>query len=352
MNKIQTSLVAALLVVMAAGCPGKVPSKPGMPGSGASSVDPNTCGNYAASDAGRKLKGFLTATVNLETAVKKTESYIKDSCLVMGKELGVADLEGNTKDTCGKVLAELKNHLKVGLNAEAKLNIDYTPAVCTVNVEAAAKASAKCEAKAEADISVRCEGTCSGTCSGGCSGTCNGKCDGTCAGSTGDGGECNGQCEGTCEGSCDAACEGSCSGGCEGHANVEASAECKAEAEVSASVDAKCTEPELDVSFDAAMVVDATKVEAAVAAIKAGLPQILMARAKVEGPLKAAFTTWAKSAKDLAGASHKLMGSFGDQGRCVAGQVTAAAGMLAGIQASLDIQVSVSVEASASAGVN
>ncbi len=354
---LKASLLVAALAVAVTGCP-KVPSKPNMPNrpGGSGTVDPNTCGNYAASDAGRKLKAFFEATVALDKAVHDSENYVRDSCAVMGKELGMTGLDGDTKTVCTNVINELKNSLQVGLKAEAHLNIDYTPAVCTVNVEAAARATAKCEAKAEADIAVKCEGTCTGTCTGGCSGTCNGKCDGTCAGgadSSGEGGgECNGQCDGTCEGSCEGSCSGSCSGGCEGHADVDASAECKAEAEVTASVEAECTEPKLEVSYDAALVVDKAKVDAAVAAIKAGLPQLLLAKAKVEGPLKAAFTTWAASARELAGSANKLAGSFGDQAMCISGQLAAAAKMIAGVQASIDVQVSVSVEASASAGVN
>lgn len=349
-----TAAAAALLLGSLAGCPG-APSKPGIPGrpGGTGMVDPNTCGNYAVSDAGRKLKAFFEATVALDKAVKDTESYVRDSCAMMGKELAMpeADLGGNTKDTCSKVIAELKNHLQVGIKAESKLNIDYQPAVCEVNVDVAAKAAAQCEAKASADVAVKCEGQCGGTCTGQCSGTCQGKCDGTCAGSTGEGGECNGQCQGTCEGSCSANCSGSCSGGCEGHAEVDASAECKADAEVRANIDAKCTEPKLDVTYEQDVVVDETKVKEAVAAIKAGLPRLLMVKAKLEGPVKAAFVTWQQSAKDLYDAKGTLMKSFGEQGMCVAGQIGAAFGMIAGIQASIDVQVEVSVDASASAGV-
>ena len=47
---------------------GSVPSTPAVPGGlgGASGeVDPNSCGNYAAVDAGMKLKAFLQATKDL-----------------------------------------------------------------------------------------------------------------------------------------------------------------------------------------------------------------------------------------------------------------------------------------------
>jgi modification target Cys-rich repeat protein len=265
----------------------------------------------------------------------------------------MSGLEGDTKTVCGKVMAELKNNIKVGVKTKSALKVDYKPAVCEVNVEAAADVAAKCEGKASADVGVKCEGKCGGTCSGECSGTCQGTCKGTCkgkAGTGGSGGKCDGQCQGTCEGSCSATCQGSCSGGCEGHADVEASAECQAKAEVSANVEAKCTEPEVKVSYEAGVVLDKSKLEAAKAAIEVGMGRLLMVQAKMTGPVKAAFKTWAQSTKDLAGASAKLARSMDDQAMCIAGQLKAAFGMLTEIEVSVDVQVEVSAEASGSVG--
>jgi hypothetical protein len=327
-----TAMTVGLLALT--GCPGKgVPSFPG----GSGKVDPNTCGNYAASDAGRKLKAFLEATVQLEVAVKNTENYLLDTCKLMAPDLGVADVSGDTKTVCTRVKDALAEHMKLGIKAESKLTLDYKPAVCEVNVQAAAEVAAQCEAKASADIAVRCEGSCQGTCSGTCEGTCEGS-----AGTGGSGGECNGQCEGQCQ--------GSCSGGCEGHAQVEADASCQAKAEVSASVEATCTEPELNVAFENEVVLDKTKLEAAVAAIKKGLPRILSVSAKVGGPIMAAFKTWAKTANQLKSAGRDLYNSLGDQALCVSGQIGAAVGMLANIQVSLEVQVEVSASVSGSAG--
>jgi hypothetical protein len=341
--------MVALLSVTA--CPGGgVPGAPGIPGSGAGKVNPNDCGQYSASEAGRKIKAFLEATVALQAAVQDTEDTAKQACQAMGKELGMAGLDGSTKDVCNKAFAELEAHIKLGVKTKADLKVNYEPAVCEVNVEAAASAAAKCEAKAEADIAVTCEGECTASCGGSCSGTCNGKCDGTCSGSTGAGGECNGQCEGTCEGSCSAGCAGSCSGGCEGHADVQASAECEAKAEVSASVEAKCTEPKLEVTYEAGVVLDKSKLEAAERAIKAGIPKLLVIGAKINGPLKAAFVTWAASAKKLKGAAADMRSALGDQFMCVSGQLAAAAGMIAQINVSIEVQVEVSASASGSVG--
>src|SRR5678815_3349272 len=124
--------------------------------------------------------------------------------------------------------------MKVAIKPNAKLNVKYKPAVCTVDVQAAAHAAAECEGKADADIAVKCDG--------GSSGKCNGKCEGTCS--------------------------GSCSGGCDGHADVDASAQCKADADVKASVDVQCTEPELDISLDAGLMIDASKAKLTINALK------------------------------------------------------------------------------------
>ena len=331
------ALGAGALISMS--CGGAVPGAGGLPGTGSGSVDPNSCGNYAVKPVGAKLKRFLEATVALEVAVKNTENYVKDSCALAGKELGMGPetLNGNTSEVCKLVINEMNEHRKVGLKAEAKLTVDYKPAVCTVDIDAAASFAAKCEAKAEADVSVRCSGTCSGTCSG--------KCDGTCSGSAGTGGS-GGQCDGQCSGRC----EGSCSGGCEGNAEVEASASCRADAEVHASVKAECTEPEVNVDFSAEAALDTSKLEALKAAFKAALPRLLKVKAQMTGPMKAAFNTWAKAGKELVKAGRTLVGSLDDQAMCVLGQLKAAVGMFAGINASIEVQVEVSASMSASAG--
>jgi modification target Cys-rich repeat protein len=353
-----TSMLAVSAIAIASGCPGGggVPKGPGgLPdrGGGKGSVDPDTCENYAAVEGGMKLRAFLEATVELNKAVLDSEAYLKETCNMMGEKLGMAKQEGDTGKVCKAVIAELQNHIKVGVKTKSALKVDYKPAVCEVNIDAAADIAAKCEGKASADVGVRCEGKCGGTCSGSCSGTCNGTCKGTCKGKAGTGGnagKCDGQCEGTCEGSCSATCQGSCSGGCEGHADVEASAECKAKADVHANVDAKCTEPEVKVSYEAGVVVDKTKIEQAKAALEVGFGRIMMVQAKMTGPVKGAFTAWAQATKDLAGVSAKLARSLDKQAMCIGGQMSAAFGMLGNIQASVDVQVSVSAEASGSVG--
>lgn len=303
---------------------------PGVPGAGGSKVDPNSCGNYAVTDAGRKLHAFLEATAQLEKTAVETEQVVKTSCVLMGNELRMspADLSGATNDVCARVITTIQNNLKVGLKADAKLKVAYKPAVCRVDVEAAARAAAACEGKADADIGATCSGTCHGTCSGTCAGA---------AGTGGSGGQCDGQCQGTCKGEC------------EGHANVDASAQCRANAEVHASVDVKCTEPELTVEADAAVVVDASKVDLTLGALRKGLPKILSVKARLE-PLGSAVQTWAASAQEVAAAGGSLAQSFKDQAICISGQISAAVNAVAHIQASVHVSVEVSASASGTIG--
>jgi hypothetical protein len=311
-----------------------------MPGKGgkASSVDPNTCGNYAAGEAGAKLKAFLEATVTLNEAVISMEGEMKTSCDAMAEKLGVSS-EGDTKAVCNAVADAIKANLSAGFEGKAALRIDYKPAVCTVNADVAVDAAARCEGSASADVKVECTGQCGGTCKGECKGNCAGG-----AGGGGAGGECNGQCEGTCE--------GSCSGSCEGSADVQASAECEAKAEVSANLEAECTEPELNIEFDAKVVADKPKVDAVVEALRAGLPRMLSISAKLTGPTALAVKTWGKTAKNLAQASGKLYSSLGDQATCVAGQLAAAASMVTKVEASVSVSVEASASVSGAAGAS
>ena len=313
-------MVAALAALTAmTACPGG-----GIPGrGGGGSVDPDKCGNYAdVSDAGRKLHAFLAATAELESTVKGVEAEVRTGCDAMAKELGITP-SGSNKEVCDAVLKQLKEDLSAGIKAEAKLNIEYKPAVCTVNIEAAASASAECEASASGSAKVTCDGVCHGTC------------DGTCEGGN-QGGECNGQCNGTC------------SGQCEGAADVEASAECEARGEVHAAAEMTCTPAELKVEADASVVVDKPRADRAIAAMKAGLPKLLVVSAKVK-PLQSAVTTWVATAKGVTEAGKDLAGQFKDQALCLTAQISAAGAAIANIQASMEFSVSVSVEASASA---
>jgi hypothetical protein len=343
-------LVAAVVVVLTA-CGGKLPGGGGVPGGdnipggggapgglGGSSgmVDPNTCGNYAGSEAGARLKAFLEAVADLQKQSQETVEVVQTSCKMMGKELGMTDADFpdamETKDICAKVWGAYNDNMKVAVKSKAAFKITYKPAVCRVNVQATAEAAAKCEGKASADVGAT------------CSGTCRGKCDGTCAGGAkaggggaAGGGECNGQCNGTCRGKC------------EGHADVQASGQCKAKAQVNASADMECTEPELKVSLDAKLVVDKSKAEQTLKAMQNGLPKLLSVRARLR-PLQAAVETTVSTAKELKSMGPKFVNSFKDQAMCISGQVAAAVNAAASIQVNVSVSVEVSAEAHGSVG--
>jgi hypothetical protein len=312
-------------VVFAAAC-SHLPGVPKIPDN--DPLNPSSCGGYSSSDAGRKLHAFLQATQDLEKATAETADVVKQSCITLGTELGIAeaDMKGEGKDICAKVYGVLDNNLKDGVvwKSRAALKIKITPAVCQVNVTASVEAAATCEAKGSADIGAKCSGSCTGECKG----TCSAKgADGKCAGS----------------------CDGQCSGSCDGYADVKAEAQCKAAAEVKGSAEVTCTEPSVEIESDAKLTVDAKKAEQTIKAMKAAFPKIFSIKARLV-PMQHAVETWVKSAAELKSSAISLYRNFKDQGKCVAGQVYAAAKLTAGIQSNVSFSVNVTVSASASAG--
>src|SRR5262245_2595575 len=101
-NRLVTA-VAVVAFAALAGCPkGGVPGGGGLPGGGSvpgglagasGEVDPNTCGNYAAMDGGAKLKAFLQATKDLEKTTEETVQVVKQSCEMIGREMGMTDAD-------------------------------------------------------------------------------------------------------------------------------------------------------------------------------------------------------------------------------------------------------------------
>jgi hypothetical protein len=344
MNTRLVLAAAAMALATLAGCPGgKVPGGGGMPGGvpgggnlpgglGGESgmVDPNTCGNYAAMEGGARLKAFLQAVQDLAVATDETVKVVKQSCVMLGQELGMieADLQGETQEVCAKVYGVIDENMKVAFKAKAALKVTYKPAVCRVNVEATAQAAAQCEGKASADVGAS------------CSGVCRGKCDGQCMGKAGTGGS---------GGDCNAECKGTCRGQCEGHADVNASAQCKAHASVKAQASMECTEPELKIATDAKLVVDKAKAEMTVKALQNGLPKLLSIKARM-APIQYAAEAVVASAKDLKDMGPKFVNSFKDQALCIGGQVSAAFNAATRIQANVSVSVEVSASASGSIG--
>jgi hypothetical protein len=278
------------------GCGGKLPG-PSVPQKPASldkaptslpsgEVDPNTCGNYAAVDAGRKLKAFLQAVKDLETTGVETVKVVKQSCVMMGQELGMAeaDLTGETDPVCNKVVSTYQNNLKITLKPNAKLTVTYEPATCKVDAQLEAKAVAGCEGSATAGTG------------------------------------------------------GSSAGG-----------QCKAAAGVKASLAVECTEPKLTLEADKKLVVDKTKLEMTLKALRNGLPKLLSIKARLE-PLKSAVEQTVRTATELKEMGPKFTQSFPDQGVCIAGQIAASVNALTHVQANISVSVSVTASASATAG--
>jgi len=342
-------LIAAVVLTLGA-CGGKLPGGNKVPGGdnlpgggvpgglGGSSgmVDPNTCGNYAASEAGARLKFFLEAIGDLQKRSQETVEVVRTSCKMMGKELGMSEAEFTdgmeTKDVCAKVWGAYNDNMKVAVKSKAAFKIDYKPAVCTVDVKATAEAAAKCEGKASADVGATCSGTCRGTCEGTCAGSAKAG-----TGGSGGAGQCNGECRGTCKGEC------------EGHADVKASGQCKAHAQAEASAKMECTEPKFSVSLDAKLVVDKSKAEATLRAMQAGFPKLLSIEARLR-PLKAAVETTVSAAKDLKDMGPRFVNSFKDQAMCISGQIGAAVNAATSIQANVSVSVEVSASASGQVG--
>jgi hypothetical protein len=124
-------LATVLVTLLAAGCPGgkglpgggSIPGGGNVPGGlGGSSgmVDPNTCGNYAASEAGRRFKNFLQALMDMQAATEETVKVVKQSCVMIGTEIGMipADLEGETKEVCAKVYGTIDENMKVAFKSQ------------------------------------------------------------------------------------------------------------------------------------------------------------------------------------------------------------------------------------------
>ena len=312
--------------------------------------DPDSCGDYTSIDVGRKLYAFFRAAARLKQEVQTSEAYLATTCAIMADPLGVVitNPNRNTKNSCDKVLSALRDHVRLGLKAHPGFHIDYQPASCNVDVDAAANAAAQCEGKAQAEIEARCRGTCTGTCQGVCQGKCSGTCDGSCSGPKKKDGICQGECRGSCVGDCSGICSGRCLGGCEGFAEVEADATCQTHTAVETGISAKCTEPTVKMNYQEHAVMDEEKLEAAQQAIETGLPRFLHANARLSGPLRHAAMLSAQTARKLVASQAELVGSLGTYAVCVVGQMRTAVQVMVHVQASIDAQEEVSASATAS----
>lgn len=277
-----------LMAALAAGSLLACSKLPGgkLPGTGGNNVDPDSCGGFSGGgDVGGKIKVFLTAIKDLDAETQRLSGIVKDSCVSMGKELGMADADlagDDTKAVCGKVIAAYQDNLKVSLKAGAKLNVNFTPGECKVSASASASAG------------------------------------GACSGAAGNGGV-----------------DGACS----------------ASAKAEAAIHVECTPPQFSVEASANVIVDKSKVEMTLKAMRDGLPKIFDVGDRAK-PLAEAITNVVKAAADLKDAGGTLAKSFGKDALCVTGQLAAAVQATTNIQANVNVSISVSASASGSVAGN
>jgi hypothetical protein len=293
-------------------------------------VNPDACGKIDVTPTGRRLYAFLRATAEMQKQVAAINRDAKRACLAMAAELKLpaAQLQGDTLFVCKNVAAAVREGLDAGMvTKEAKYEVIYKPAVCTVDLDVAAQATAECEARAQADVTVVCQGECRGTCTGECQGACATRgADGACAG------ECQGICRGRCE------------GGCDGAADVTGEATCEASGEIRANLSSTCTDPVIETRYEPAEVKDPVKFEQTQRAIAIGLPQLLIVLEKMRGPVAASFAVWGKTVGQLYNAGSKLVDELEDASVCVLAQIGAAFAAVAQVEVQIQITIEASVE--------
>lgn len=228
-------------------------------------VEGRTVGTFGTSADARRIEAFLQATVDLNYAVNDVHDSLVRTCRAIGDAIQIPASayvamtpgEAPVTTTCRPVYTEIASIIRAALPTNTTLQVDVTPAVCSVDLQLSARCNAQCTASATVQVP-QCSGQvvaqCSGACAGSCTGTCNGTCNGTCAGTcsqTNAMGQCVGTCSGTCTGSCSAACTGECRGSCsvasslrcEGQWNVMTNAQCSGACDAQARARATCTQP-------------------------------------------------------------------------------------------------------------
>ncbi len=230
-----------------------------------------------------KIQAFLQSTIDLTNGVNEAHRGMIGVCRAIGTDLGLTEAdyrattagEDEVSYVCRRVITEIRTVIQAGLPSGAALQLNVTPPVCRVDLDAEAQCYARCTGSVMvtaprcngtlvADCSGSCDAYCAGTCSGGCTGQCQGTCTGTCSGtcvgqcsagcSAMDGtGRCIGTCTGTCTGSCSAGCSGSCTGSCSAGCMGSCMGQCRGMCTVSSSVRCEGTwDVQSDVQCDAA----------------------------------------------------------------------------------------------------
>jgi hypothetical protein len=413
-------LLAALGTPILMDCGGKMPGGGGLPGVPSVPGVAGKCPDMANVDAvasfdwgkefkleasaAGKLKGGVTAAINLKNLAMEIDGDLKVACGNLAKDLGAT---GDFADGTAACQAAIKimGEARAKMGAHAKIALDLQPPKCSASMDAMAdcaghcdasvsggkaevkceggelsgECDAKCEGKCELSAGGKCDGTCEGSCDAQFSGTCNGTCNGKCEGK-----DSKGECKGKCEGSCTSNSKGECKGKCEGSCQLKASAECKGtcsgkcsvafkapkcsgtveppkvSAECKASCNAKvsgkleCTPAHVALKIDgAADVAVATKYKAA---LEKNLPAVL----KIAIGMKDRAEGVAASVKGVVDGAEGTVKAASGGGpmmaaaltACVAapfkGAIDAAASIKASVNVSVDVKASASASGSAS----
>ncbi len=287
-----------LLLMLLAACPPPAKST-GPSGNAPQGINPDACGAINTTAVGRKLYAFLVASSELDRATADLENSIRDACRKMAVDLGISP-DGDTKTVCQNASQALQANMQVSVKTEKQMVTRTTPPVCQTDVSLATSFAAECEGGAQGSVKGTCEG-------------------GTQTGNT-----------------------------CNGYTSVDASAECKASAEVHATTHTTCTPGHVEIVQQDVTVIDATKWNMAQAAINDGVPQLLLAGAKLQLAAKAAVA-WAQTGEQFAQSAGDLAADLGEQAVCVAGQVAGVVAAVSTIQARFEVSVSVSASFSATA---
>lgn len=289
-----------VLLLLLAACPPPRQQATGPGGTAPAGINPDACGQINVTPLGRKLYAFLVASSELDRTTSELETTIADACRRMAADLGVPT-DGDTQTVCNRAATELKANLQVSVKTEKQMVTRTTPPVCQTDVSLATDFAAQCEGGAQGSVKGTCEG-------------------GTQTGNT-----------------------------CNGYTSVDASAECKASAEVHATTHTTCTPGHVEIVQQDVTVIDATKWNKAQAAINDGVPQLLLAGAKLQLAGKAAVA-WAQTGEQFAQSAGDFASDLGDKAVCVAGQVAGIVAAVSAIQARFSVSIEVSASFSATAG--
>lgn len=308
-----------------------------------------------------QIGAFVQASADLRSATAKFKTNIAQSCIAIGKDLGMPDDQlapgddGVTKP-CQAVSAEIE----ATLAAAGDFQLAYTPPKCQADASFEAKCNGECGVEVDpGKIVAECEparlsGHCKGECRGECSGICEGECQGECTAKDAEG-RCVGECKGTCKGSCDATCHAECEGEweaprCEVDAQApKAKAECQASCEASADVRASCTPPRVTATTAASDM----KVQKLKLSLQRNLPKLLEAQwrlsKEIGADLKVVVQTGNRLRGEMQGAGAKAVACVS---AAVNGVVEASASVNVSVQASASVSGSVNAQASANASAS